>query len=166
MDSCLSALPHIVVADAPTEADRAAILEPLAAFNQHHVHHVRPGAYGQLAILLRDDSGTTLGGLWGTILFDWFQIELIAVPQAFRKRGLGAAVLAAAEATAYARRCRGIWVDTFAFQAPDFYRKAGYTLFGFIEDHPVGSARYFYHKKFGKPDVSSPCRDPASDVPG
>jgi GNAT superfamily N-acetyltransferase len=163
VDSGLSALPHIVVVDAPTEADRAAILEPLAAFNQHHV---RPGAYGQIAILLRDDSGTTLGGLWGTILFDWFQIELIAVPQAFRKRGLGAAILAAAEANAYAKGCRGIWVDTFAFQAPGFYRKAGYTVFGVIEDHPVGSARYFYYKKFGEPDVSCARSDLASNVPG
>ena len=39
-------------------------------------------------------------------------------------------------------------LDTFAFQAPAFYEKQGYTLFGTIEDLPPGHARYFLQKRF------------------
>jgi hypothetical protein len=30
----------------------------------------------------------------------------------------------------------GVWVDTFEFQAPGFYQKLGYEVFGVLPDHP------------------------------
>ena len=43
---------------------------------------------------------------------------------------------------------RGIWLDTFTFQAPGFYTKCGFKQFGRIPDHPPGHDRVFYVKRF------------------
>jgi hypothetical protein len=47
------------------------------------------------------------------------------------------------------RNCIGVHVDTYSFQALDFYLKLGYQVFGVIEDHPKGHQRYYLQKKTG-----------------
>jgi hypothetical protein len=41
----------------------------------------------------------------------------------------------------------GVWLDTFDFQAPEFYRQHGYVEFGHIDDYPPGHKRYFFQKR-------------------
>lgn len=38
---------------------------------------------------------------------------------------------------------RGIWLDAFSFQAPEFYRRLGSSEFGRIDHFPEGAARRF-----------------------
>jgi GNAT superfamily N-acetyltransferase len=137
--------PALFVPKRPTEEDRAAILAPLAAFN---LRHTEPGATGSLAILLQDEAGKAVGGLWGATIFGWLEIELLFVPQEMRGRSLGTAVMNRAEALARKGGCVGAWLDTYSFQARGFYEKLGYVLAGTIEDCPPGGARYFMQKRF------------------
>ncbi|GAQ00024.1 hypothetical protein NIES2104_65890 [Leptolyngbya sp. NIES-2104] len=37
-------------------------------------------------------------------------------------------------------------MDTFSFQAPEFYQKLGYTVFGELPDFPIGHRRLFLKK--------------------
>jgi GNAT superfamily N-acetyltransferase len=134
----------IVVPEAPDEAHRAAILAPLVAFNEAKGG---PSLYRTVAVLLRDkDTGETVGGLWGKIAYSWFFAELLFVPEQLRGGGTGSRLLAQAEEIARANGCVGIWLDTFSFQAPGFYLKRGYEVFGTLEDHPAGSNRLFFRK--------------------
>jgi GNAT superfamily N-acetyltransferase len=71
---------------------------------------------------------------------------MFVVPEAFRGHHLGSDVLKRAEEIARARGCIGVWLDTRAFQAPGFYAKKGYDLFGTIDDHPRGKRRLFFKK--------------------
>jgi ribosomal protein S18 acetylase RimI-like enzyme len=41
-----------------------------------------------------------------------------------------------------------VWVDTFKFQAPGFYQKLGYEVFGVLPDYPRGRRCFFLHKRF------------------
>jgi GNAT superfamily N-acetyltransferase len=100
-----------------------------------------------LVIPIRDGSGAVTGGLWGTTLFRWFEIEMLVVPEAMRQQGVGSALLAAAEAEARSRGCLGACVDTLSFQAGPFYAKHGYALFGALDDCPPGHRRLFFHKR-------------------
>lgn len=136
--------PSLFVPDAPAEADRAVILAGLAAYNRDHAD---VGATGPLAVLLRDVSGATVGGLWGTTLFRWLHIELVFVPPEMRGAAIGTAMLCRAEELAVERGCTGACLDTYSFQARGFYERLGYGLAGTIDDCPPGEARYFMWKQ-------------------
>ena len=136
---------QLVMVEEPTPEDRAAIAAPLMAYNQEHGPEA--GAKS-LVLLLKDDEGRAIGGLWGKTVYDWMYVELLAVPDVLRGKGAGAALLKKAEEMAIYRGCVGAWLDTFAFQARGFYEKLGYTVFGELNDHPKGSARYFLMKRF------------------
>jgi N-acetylglutamate synthase-like GNAT family acetyltransferase len=64
---------------------------------------------------------------------------------ALRRGGLGCGVIALAEAEARQHGCHSAYVDTFSFQAPEFYRKQGYVEFGRLAYPPQGE-RLFLRK--------------------
>ena len=136
---------QLVVSDDPSADDRAAILAPLAEYNGRSAPPIRAQP---LAIRLFDGGELMPGGLWGRSAYDWLFVEFLAVPEHLRGQGYGEALMGRAEAVARERGCVGVWLDTFAFQARGFYEKLGYTVFGVIDDHPIGSARYFLSKRF------------------
>lgn len=135
--------PTILVTDSPSSADRDAITQALVAFNDKMAG---PSGFRPLAILIQDDVGNTVGGLWGKTAYDWLVVELFVVPEQFRGQNLGSDILSRAEQIARERGCIGVWLDTYEFQALGFYRKLGYELFGTVDDHPRGSRRFFVKK--------------------
>jgi len=137
--------PEIVLTDAPTPADRAAVLQGLAAFN---AAQVGPADWRPLAVLVKDPvTGQTLGGLTGASFHGWLFIELFWLPESLRGDGLGAQLIAQAEAEARRRGCRGVWLDTYDFQARGFYERLGYRLFGTLDDMPPGHQRFYLSKR-------------------
>jgi GNAT superfamily N-acetyltransferase len=101
-----------------------------------------------LVIPLHDDEGAVVGGLWACTNFNWLHVQMLVVPEARRGRGIGAALMEAAETEARARGCRGAHVDTFSFQAVSFYRALGYRCFGTLEDYPAGHSQLYFYKRF------------------
>ncbi|MEI4486117.1 GNAT family N-acetyltransferase [Frigidibacter sp. MR17.14] len=130
--------------DAPDDAVRQAVLQPLLASNRARGPQLdlRPFAF-----TIDDDAGRVLGGLVGRTAYDWAVIELLYVPPEARGRGTGRRLVAAAEALARDRGCTGIWLDSFGFQAPEFYRRLGYRVFGTLPDNPRGDSRWFLSKR-------------------
>jgi GNAT superfamily N-acetyltransferase len=92
------------------------------------------------------ENGEEIGGLIGEMQWDWFSIDLMFLKDGYRGKGIGKAVLA--EAERLARRCGAThaYLDTFSFQAFDFYRKSGYAPFGALDDFPAGHRRYYMKK--------------------
>lgn len=132
----------ISVAREPDEAVRATLYDRLLAFNAEKTGDV---SFAPLAVTIEDD-GRLVGGLWGETYYGWLFVELVFVPERLRGEGLGARLLAEAENVARERGCRGVWLDSYAFQAPDFYRKQGYEVFGALPDYPKGEERVFLRK--------------------
>ena len=109
----------------------------------------RPGAnYRSYGFLLKDEAGKIIGGLTGYALYEWMFVQYLSVAEQARGNGLGEALIERAEAWGRERGLGGMWLETFDFQAPDFYRKLGFVEFGAIEDHPPGSRRVFFQKRF------------------
>lgn len=131
---------------APTDADLAAIIAPLAA---HNDAAAGPSKRHTIALVHRDASGAIAGGLWGEIGYRWLFIKYLALPPEARGHGHGRTLMRAAEAEAQRLGCIGIWLDTFSFQARGFYEKLGYGVFGTIDDYPPGEARFFLSKRIG-----------------
>ncbi|MBY9063721.1 GNAT family N-acetyltransferase [Sphingomonas yunnanensis] len=129
---------------APDAAVRAAILAPLIV---HNDSAVGPMPREEIALVVRDEAGAIVGGLWGAASYRWLFVQYLALPAERRGRGEGGALMRTAEAEAARLGCVGVWLDTFSFQARGFYEKLGYALFGTIDDYPPGESRYFLAKR-------------------
>lgn len=88
-----------------------------------------------------------VGGALGEIYWDWFHLDLLWVKEELRGRGYGHRLLMAAEDEARRRGARNVFLDTFSFQAPEFYRRYGYQVFGELKDFPRGHQRYYLTKQ-------------------
>lgn len=128
----------------PTPEDREAILAPLRAYN---VAQAGEGKSELMALLVRNDQGEILGGLYGRFFYQWLFIELLSVPEQARGEGMGSKLMNMAEDLAREKECLGIWLDTFDFQAPEFYKKLGYSELRQIVDYPPGHKRFFFQKR-------------------
>jgi GNAT superfamily N-acetyltransferase len=135
---------RIVIPEIPTEAERDAVLAPLRAYNISRAGdpNIRP-----VAVMLVDEDGNRVGGLWGKCAYDWLFVEFLAVPEEHRGENYGKALVEQADRIARANKCVGIWLDTYEFQARAFYEKLGFEVFGTLDDHPVGQQRYFLRKR-------------------
>lgn len=128
----------------PTDDERQAILLPLRAYNASKagVTVAEP-----IALLVRDEHDDILGGLYAKVFYRWLFIELLSVPERARGQGLGSRLMQMAEDLAREKECVGMWLDTFEFQAPGFYKKMGYSELGHIADYPPGHKRFFFQKR-------------------
>ena len=133
-----------IVVDPELKADDAAVIrDGLHAYNDSKVD----SPDGHLGILLKDDSGNTLGGLTGRWYYGWLFVELLFLPEHLRGQDFGTAIMQAAETYARQQGLIGVWLDTFGFQARGFYEKLGYVVFGELPDYPAGHSRYFLQKR-------------------
>lgn len=91
--------------------------------------------------------GKLLGGIqayrvnWGIL-----HIELLYVYDEYRQQGIATALLKHVEKIAKDTHCYLSHLDTFDFQAKDFYLKHGYQIFGVLENAPRGHNRYYMRK--------------------
>jgi len=131
----------------PDPADREALDEPLGAFNDAIVG---PANRSRLGLLLREgEGGPVVGGLLGRVGRGWLFVELLVLPEAARGQGIGTRLMAMAEAEAAALGCRGIWLDTFSWQAQPFYERLGFHALGTLPNYPGPHTRTLLAKRLG-----------------
>jgi GNAT superfamily N-acetyltransferase len=99
-----------------------------------------------LNIFLRDEHGALAGGLLGYVCWGWLYVEILWLAEAVRGQDYGSRLLDLAEQEAARRGCRHANLDTMSFQALPFYIKRGYTVWGQLDDFPVGHSRIFLKK--------------------
>jgi GNAT superfamily N-acetyltransferase len=95
-----------------------------------------------------DDSGALAGGLVGHTWTNWLHVTYLWVDGRHRGAGLGSQLLARAERLARrGRGCAAARVETWDFQAPEFYKKQGYEVVCVIPDYPPGITEYTLTKR-------------------
>lgn len=133
----------------PDSRDHAALLQSLVRDN---TTRGGPSGYRNVAIIVRDhDSGEVSSGVWGHILHGWIFVELLYVAESDRHQGLGSRLLTAVENVAREQGCVGVWLNSYAFQAPGFYEKNGYETFGELENSASKGAADNRLRFFRKP---------------
>ena len=96
------------------------------------------GEYGEMQpvwLSARDASGELIAGLRGFVFLDWLRIDLLYVDEAMRGRGLGSRLLATGEEMAKALGARNAALETFEWQAREFYIRQGYEEFARIDNY-------------------------------
>jgi GNAT superfamily N-acetyltransferase len=90
--------------------------------------------------------GKIVAGLAAETFFGWMFVSLLWVSERHRGKGWGSSLIEAAEAEARNRGVRNVYLDSFSFQAPDFYAKLGYREFGRLKEFPAGYDRVWMTK--------------------
>lgn len=86
------------------------------------------------------------GGVIGRTSLGMLFIDLFFLPDELRGSGLGSQMLRAIEDEGRRRGCRSAVLYTISFQAPAFYVRHGWTVFGEVPCDPAGTARVFLSK--------------------
>jgi len=99
--------------------------------------------------VIKDETGNIIAGI-NTVLYCWncLYIDVLWIKEEYRGKGLGARLLKEVEDISKDKGCKLVHLDTFDFQAKDFYIKQGYEIFGKLENCPTGHIRYFMKKDF------------------
>ena len=99
--------------------------------------------------IVEDKNGNIIAGIISK-MYCWncLYIDVLWVKEEHRKDGLGSRLLKEIESVAIEKGCYLIHLDTFDFQAKDFYIKHGYEVFGVLDECPEGHKRYFLKKIF------------------
>lgn len=115
----------------------------LVEYNRQFVteHLMEPAQ--DFCLLLKDNSGQIWGGLSGAFKLGRMNIGFFWIEESMRRFGFGKRLIREAEALAIEKNCAYIQVDTYSFQAPVFYEKMGFRIFGKIEK-AVGDADHYF----------------------
>ena len=128
----------------PTDADIRTLKRHLLTFNNQHAE---PEHYHQLVLFVRDNLEGIVGGLLGYTHWGWLFVENLWVAESIRGLGYGQRLMHHAEREARTRGCQHAYLDTFSFQALEFYQKLGYERFGQLDNYPPGHTKYFLQKR-------------------
>ncbi len=101
----------------------------------------------RICFALQGPDQEILGGIVAALYWDWLYIDLMWIQEEFRSRGYGSRLLKLVEEEARRRGARNAYLDTFSFQAPEFYKRQGYSIFGELHNFPAGHHRYFLTKQ-------------------
>jgi GNAT superfamily N-acetyltransferase len=113
---------------------------------QHNDQHVPADGDTAFAVFVRGTEGAVVGGVLARAGRGWLRIGALWVDPSLRGQGYATRLMAAAEAEGSRRGCHSAYLDTFSFQAPAFYERCGYEVFGTLEAFPDKHKRFFMRK--------------------
>jgi len=111
--------------------------------NEHNMVRTGRRDFSPLAVYLRDEQGGITAGLYGFTWAGWLEIKSVWVRKDLRGQGHGRQLVEVAEVEARARGCKRVWLESYTFQAPTFYQRLGYVVFGSLHDYPAPHGRVF-----------------------
>ena len=128
----------------PSKQDIEALRCQLIEYNiaQSHIDK------GQnLTIFVRDPQEQLIAGIVGWIWGQCLEINYLWVHPDLRGQGCGKRLMQTLEQEAQTLGCCTAVVDTYSFQAPQFYQQLGYKVFGSVDDYPSSCQKLFLKKR-------------------
>src|SRR5437016_4804670 len=111
----------------PSDEDRSRIGKGI---EQHGITLFPDTKVTDVTFFLRDEAGAIVGGVAGNHgSFGWLYVDALWVADDLRGHGYGKRLMGMIEAEAVRHSCTNVYLNTFSFQAPAFYKKLGYTVF-------------------------------------
>ncbi|HFK2761790.1 TPA: GNAT family N-acetyltransferase [Enterococcus faecalis] len=87
-------------------------------------------------------AGISIECYWGIM-----HINYLWVDESLRGKKIGKELLSFAEKLAIDKNCMIIYLETFSFQAPEFYKKNGFEEFGKLNNIPDENSTLYFMKK-------------------
>lgn len=132
----------VIVDYDPTESDNAVVREGIIA----SIENVIGERDKSFSIFLKNDLGQVFGGVQAFLGSESVYIDVLWIQENLQKQGYGTKLLDAVEREAIENGCIFSLVDTWAFQAQEFYLKKGYIRIGELRDYWFGHSKIFLRK--------------------
>lgn len=130
-----------------SEEETQFVDDKIVAFNRSHVPFTQDNNFVSFNFHIKDDKGVVIAGI-NSLMYCWgmVYIDVLVVDQNYQGQHLGSRLLNKVESEAKAMGASLSHLDTFDWQAKDFYLKHGYEIFGILEACPPGHKRYYMKK--------------------
>jgi len=120
-----------------------------AGIDQHNRAESEIRKVRQLAVFGRDVHGEVKGGAVGRTWGLCCELQQLWVEPEARGCGIGSELMERFEQEADVRGCSLVYLDTFTFQAPQFYEKRGYRVVFETRGFTNGIVKYTLQKTLG-----------------
>ena len=104
--------------------------------------------FEEYCYIAQNDAGKIIGAITGRASYNEVHIGDLIVDEEYRGCNVGSELVRTVERDYGNRGYEKITLTTFGFQAPEFYKKLGYTLEYVREDNDPKLSKYFYCKSF------------------
>jgi ribosomal protein S18 acetylase RimI-like enzyme len=134
----------------PTAIESEFIDQQIINYNLSKLSYENSDLFKDINLVVKNTDGEILAGLLGKKYYmNAAYIDTLWVDNNYRGKGLGTQLLKKFEGIVKTLNCHLIHLDTFDFQAPEFYEKNGYKIYGTLDDNPIGHKRFYYYKIVG-----------------
>jgi len=135
----------LIYNESPNREEQKFIDDKLIEYNQVQISGY---GYEYFTYKIVDGSKRIVAGINCEVGGGWLYIIGLWVDENLRGNGLGEKLLIAAEEKAKRKGCHGAYLYSYSFQAPKFYKKKGYTIFGELENFCPNHSKIFLKKRF------------------
>jgi len=131
-----------------TKEETEMIADNIVKYNVSKVPFTQEPEFFEISKVIKNSADEIVAGI-KAMLYCWncLHIDVLWVEEEARGKGYGEALLITVEQEAITKGCKLVHLDTFDFQAKDFYLKQGYLIFGTLENCPEGHNRYYLNKE-------------------
>ena len=127
-----------------TEEQAEDIEKRLSDFDEDHITYKMDGCIR----IGMEDNGRLIAGLDACVTaFRILYVSTVFVDEAYRRKGVGAALIGEMEKRAARMGVNAIRLDTFDWQGKEFYEVLGYTAVGHYDHKEDGYSEYFFLKR-------------------
>lgn len=131
-----------------TKDEQDYLIDRLVEYNLSQVKSEQKKNFIDLSIKFVEEDKIIAGIIAKMYCWNIVYVDTLWVDANYRGRRIGEMLLARLENEAKSKGAKLIHLDTFDFQAKEFYEKQGYEVFGKLEDCPENHCRYYMKKVF------------------
>jgi ribosomal protein S18 acetylase RimI-like enzyme len=113
---------------------------------QYNLDKIDGYSYENFILKYVDDTDSVIAGSHCQIGGGWLYIASLWVDEKHRNKGIGKKLVAQAQEIAIQKKCVGIYLYTYNFQSPIFYKKLGFRVFGELENFCDGNSKLYMKK--------------------
>ena len=135
---------HFEFTSKPNAKDIHEIKSRVLEYNSEYLETVNERF---IAIFVKTKDEIMVAGITGKIFGLWLEIEFLFVDEDQRGSGLGSKLLTSFEKEGMALGCRYAFLNTFDFQAKEFYLRYGYKLALELQNYPISGTNSFFTKE-------------------
>ncbi|MBR4557499.1 MAG: GNAT family N-acetyltransferase [Clostridiales bacterium] len=118
------------------------------AFTDYAISRAVELNFDEYCIVAENDDGQVIGAITGRAYYNEVHIGDLIIDENYRGNDIGTKLVRAVEDAYRGKGYTKITLTTFGFQAPDFYKKLGYSLEFVREDPDPKLSKYFFCKDY------------------